>query len=48
MELLYFLENLRTPVGDAFFSLITVLGDETVFILASLTFFWCIDKIQGY
>ena len=48
MELLYFLENLRTPVGDAFFSLITVLGDETVFILASLPFFWCIDKIQGY
>ena len=48
MEFLYFLEGLRTPAGDAFFSLITFLGDETVFILASLTFFWCIDKLQGY
>ncbi len=48
MELLYFLEGLRTPVGDAFFSLITHLGEETLFILAGLVFFWCIDKLQGY
>lgn len=48
MEFLCFLEGLRTAVGDAFFSVITVLGDETVFILVSLLFFWCIDKLQGY
>ncbi len=48
MELLYFLEGLRTPLGDAFFSLITHLGEETVFIVAGLVFFWCIDKLQGY
>lgn len=48
MELLYFLEGLRTPVGDAFFSLITHLGEETLFIVAGLLVFWCIDKLQGY
>jgi len=48
MELLYFLEGMRTPVGDAFFSLITHLGEETLFIVAGLLVFWCIDKMQGY
>ena len=48
MEFLYFLEDLRTPVGDAFFSLITHLGEETLFIIAGLLVFWCIDKLQGY
>lgn len=48
MELLYFLEGLRTPAGDAFFSLITHLGEETLFIVAGLLVFWCIDKLQGY
>ena len=48
MELLYFLEGLRTPAGDAFFSLITHLGEETLFIIAGLLVFWCIDKIEGY
>ncbi len=48
MELLYFLEGLRTPLGDAFFSLITHLGEETLFIVAGLLVFWCIDKMQGY
>ena len=48
MEVLYFLEGLRTPVGDAFFSLITHLGEETLFIIAGLLVFWCIDKLQGY
>ena len=48
MELLYFLEKLRTPAGDAFFSLITHLGEETLFIVAGLLVFWCINKLQGY
>ncbi len=48
MELLYFLENLRTPLGDAFFSLITHLGEETLFIVAGLLLFWCVDKLEGY
>lgn len=48
MEFLYFLEGLRTSAGDAFFSLITHLGEETLFIVAGLLVFWCIDKMQGY
>ena len=48
MEFLYFLENMRTPVGDVFFSLITHMGEETIFILVGLLFFWCIDKKKGY
>lgn len=48
MTFLKFLEGLRTPFGDAFFSVITHFGEETIFILVGLLFFWCINKKQGY
>ena len=48
MSFLYFLEGLRNPVLDAFFSTVTHLGEETFFIVFGLIFFWCIDKKQGY
>ncbi len=48
MSVLYFLEELRNPVLDAFFSLITHFGEETLFIIMGLLFFWCIDKLEGY
>ena len=48
MELLYMFERLRTPLGDAFFSLITHLGEETLFIVFGLLIFWCLDKWEGY
>jgi len=48
LGVLYFLEGIRTPLLDTFFSLITHLGEETVFILVGLLFFWCINKKQGY
>ncbi|MBQ3104098.1 MAG: phosphatase PAP2 family protein [Oscillospiraceae bacterium] len=48
MELLYLLESIRNPVLDAFFSLITYFGDETLFIVFGLLFFWCVDKTEGY
>lgn len=48
MEVLRFLEGIRTPVGDAFFSTVTHLGEETIFIVVGLLFFWCIDKKKGY
>jgi len=48
MALLYLLEDLRTPVGDMFFSLLTHLGEETLFIVFGLLFFWCINKMEGY
>ncbi len=48
MDFLYLLEGLRHPVLDALFSLVTELGGETVFLVAALTVFWCLDKRQGY
>ncbi|MBE6798927.1 MAG: phosphatase PAP2 family protein [Ruminococcaceae bacterium] len=48
MEFLKLLESIRNPVLDAFFSVITHLGEETVFMLIGLIFFWCVNKKQGY
>ena len=48
MSFLKFLEDLRNPVLDRFFSLVTHLGEETFFIVLGLIFFWCISKKQGY
>lgn len=48
MSFLYFLEGIRNPVLDAFFSVVTHLGEETFFIVLGLIFFWCVDKKQGY
>lgn len=48
MEVLKFIEGIRTPFGDAFFSLVTHLGEETIFIVVGLLFFWCLDKKKGY
>ena len=48
MEFLRLLEGIRTPIGDTFFSTITILGEETIFIVVGLLFFWCINKKNGY
>ena len=48
MKFLYLLEAIRNPILDAFFSVITYLGDEAFFLLAALLVFWCIDKKRGY
>lgn len=48
MEILYFLARLHNPVTDFLFSLITHIGDETVFLVVAIMFFWCINKRQGY
>lgn len=48
MTFLKFLEGLRNPVFDLFFSVVTRLGEELFFILVGLIFYWCIDKKKGY
>ncbi len=48
MKVLYFFESIRTPFLDAFMSLITRLGEETVFIALAIIIFWCVDKVKGY
>ena len=48
MQFLYLLERIRNPFLDAFFSVITLLGDETLFIAIAITVFWCVNKRTGY
>ncbi len=48
MELLYFLEKLRLPVLNELMLLITMLGEETAFLVIALVVFWCVDKRRGY
>ncbi len=48
MSILRFFESIRNPFLDTFFSLVTKFGEETLFILLGLLFFWCINKKQGY
>ena len=47
MSFLYFLEGLRTPALDAFFSAITHLGSETLFMAIAIAVFWCVSKYDG-
>ena len=48
MSFLYFLQELRNPVTDAIFSVVTLLGEEAFFLLIALLIFWCVDKKNGY
>lgn len=48
MSFLYFLEGIRNPVLDFFFSLITYCGDEVVFMAVGMIVFWCVSKNEGY
>lgn len=48
MELLYFLEKLRTPIGDLFFQLITYFGEDVLFLVLALILLWCINKNEAY
>ena len=48
MKFLYFLQEIRTPFLDAIISAVTHLGEETLFMIFALLFFWCFDKKRGY
>lgn len=48
MELLKFFESIRTPWLDAFFTIITHFGADTVFVIVCFTFLWCVNKKDGY
>ena len=48
MQLLYALQEIRTPALDAVMQLITRLGEETVFMVAAIVVFWCVSKKGGY
>lgn len=48
MGFLRFLEGIRLPFFDVLFSLITRMGEETLFIVIGIICFWCISKKHGY
>ena len=48
MEFLKALESIRNPFFDWFFSLITHIGDETVFLAVAILVFWCVSKREGF
>ena len=48
MEFLYLLEKIRVPVLNELLLAITVLGEETAFLMIGLVVVWCIGKRQGY
>ena len=48
MEILKFLENVRSPFFSAVFGFITHLGEETVAIVVLCAIFWCINKRIAY
>ena len=48
LSFLRFLESIRLPLFDWLFSLITHIGEETVFLAVALFIFWCVSKKNGY
>lgn len=48
VSVLYWLESIRTPFLDTFFSIITHLGSETALLVIAIIVFWCISKKDGY
>ncbi|MBO5967581.1 MAG: phosphatase PAP2 family protein [Clostridia bacterium] len=48
MSFLYFLEEIRNPVLDFLFSIVTLFGEETVFMAVGMVVFWCVNKQKGY
>ena len=48
MSFLYLLEEIRNPVLDFLFSIVTLFGEETVFMAVGMIVFWCVNKQKGY
>jgi len=48
MELLRFIEGIRTPFLDIVIGLVTRLGEETIGIVLLCLIFWCISKKAAY
>ncbi|NCB50422.1 MAG: phosphatase PAP2 family protein [Clostridia bacterium] len=48
MNILYALQNIRTPFLDTLMGYLTELGGETAFMVVAIILFWCVDKRYGY
>nr|WP_317282969.1 phosphatase PAP2 family protein [uncultured Sellimonas sp.] len=48
MNFLWFLEGIRTPIGNEFFQFVTYLGQELFLLGIICIFYWCINKKFAY
>lgn len=48
MDILWLLSEIRTPLGEHLFQLITYFGQETLILAAICTLYWCISKRFAY
>lgn len=48
MEIIKFIQSFSNPFLDHVFTLATMMGEDTFFILVFTVVFWCIDKKFGY
>lgn len=48
MELIKFIQQFSNPFLDVLFQLVTMIGEDTFFILVTAIIYWCIDKELGY
>ncbi|MCL2572063.1 MAG: phosphatase PAP2 family protein [Defluviitaleaceae bacterium] len=48
MELLRFIEGIRSPFLDTLFGFVTRFGEETILVVAICVIYWCINKHMGY
>ena len=48
MEFLRLLEGLRTPFGDLVMQVVTLFGEETLFMVIAMIVLWCVNKKQGF
>ena len=48
MTFLKMLESIRTPFWDQVAAAVTLLGEETFFMLVGLALVWCFDKRWGF
>ncbi len=48
MEVIRFLQSFHTPLLDSFAQTITMIGEDSFFIILALVVIWCINKKEGW
>ncbi len=48
MDILRLLEGIRTPFWNTILQYLTLFGEETLFMVAAMIVFWCVNKKTGY
>lgn len=48
IEIIVFVQSVSNPFLDSFFQLITMIGEDTFFIIMVALVYWCINKDFGY